>query len=161
MGKKVEVKWEHRQVMIEECESTIIVPENLTDKQVDIFIMSKLKKETEYGVMFERYEKFKGEELKEPEIKIIDIHKQEPEIKIPEPLKIYHVCRKEEAGFDEVQDFVIVASNVDEVFMIARRNKGDEALLEWSTYFSIIKEIGLYAGDEKESHVLCKNFKNN
>lgn len=157
MENKVEVKWEHRRVMIEECVSTIIVPEYITKNQLDSYILEKLKNEKERDVVFDRYEHFYGSNLDEDEIKIIEINE---DINVPEPLKIFHICRKEEAGFDEVQEFFIVASNIDEAFLIARRNKGDEILAEWSTYFSIVHELGLYTGNEKEPYVVSKNIKN-
>lgn len=159
MEKKVEVKWIRRSVMIEECESTIIIPEHIKDNQLNIFIMSKLKEEKVNDVVFERYEEFKGDELKEPEIKIIDININIQESEVTEPLKIFLIRRTEEAGFDEVQEFVIVARNVHEVKKIASVNREDEMINDWLVY-SIVKELGPYAGDETEPHVVCRNFKN-
>lgn len=157
MEKKFEIKFEHRRVMIEECviNITIDVPDSCSKKELNELLIEEIN-DNSFDVIFDRYEDFKGAELKEPEIKIIEINE---EINVLKPLKIFHIRRAEEADYDEVQEFVIVAHNFYEVKKIALNDKGDESNNDWLVG-SIVNELGLYTGDEKEPHVLCRNFKN-
>jgi hypothetical protein len=154
--KKYVVKWEQRQIRVEEthCVITIDEPNGCSPIERTELIKNEIDNSSYYHNIIE-YLDFEGDNLKEPAFQILSIEDYVEKPK-KEPLKIFHICRKEEAGFDEVQDFVIVATSTDEAFLIARRNKGDEALLEWS----IVNELGPYAGDEKEPHVVCRNHNN-
>ena len=160
MEKKFKVKWEYTRIHIEYYDKDITI---CVDDENNISIIKKLIMEKINTLLLppdsEAFLDLTRESITREPINFISIEPYEVLSIKPKPeLNIYHLYR-DDADYNEVESFVIVAENDKEARIMASENCEQQSKNLWLlSSYSVLYTVGKYTGTHKdEPYVMSKN----